>query len=250
MLGIIDSDIDADSKEAKLKQFSAWSGYVRNQFRDFRVAQVSSRFKAEPVSPIDLITEPEWFPTTQAITLRPDNLVIPALAGRRTLRPVLGISTNLIYDVTYIPHYGLTSIPSFSLEYYPLRSHHFTFGADVEWPMWQHWEDHRFLQIQNIGLWSRYYFKRQGDRFHGFYMAKVWEHPWDLATNGCSARAVSSWIWVSPEAFSGRDTTPTSTVSTPRSAITTITTGILICSWNATTASSGEDRCVRISLSA
>lgn len=171
MLGIIDSDIDADSKEAKLKQFSAWSGYVRNEFRDFRVAQVSSKYKAEPLPSIDLITEPEWFPTTQAITLRPDNLVIPALAGRRTLRPVLGISTNLIYDVTYIPHYGLTSIPSFSLEYYPLRSHHFTFGADVEWPMWQHWEDHRFLQIQNIGLWSRYYFKRQGDRFHGFYMS-------------------------------------------------------------------------------
>ena len=85
------------------------------------------------------------------------------------LRPVLGLSTNLLYDLTYIPHYGVTSIPSFSLEYYPARGH-WTVGADVEWPMWRHYEDHRFLQVNNITLWTRRYFKPRDGRYRGGYL--------------------------------------------------------------------------------
>ena len=91
------------------------------------------------------------------------------LAAQGPLRPVLGVSTNLAYDVTYIPHYGLTSIPSFSLEFYPLAGK-FTFGADVEWPMWKHPQEHRYLQVNNLTLWSRYYFKPVPGRFRGWYL--------------------------------------------------------------------------------
>ena len=93
----------------------------------------------------------------------------PAMQARKTLRPVLGISTNLLYDITYIPNYGLTSIPSFSLEYYPSRGH-WTVGADVEWPMWRHWNVHKFMQINNITLWTRRYFKPVDGRFRGLYL--------------------------------------------------------------------------------
>lgn len=92
------------------------------------------------------------------------------ISHRKTLNPVFGLSTNLIYDVTYVPGYGLTSIPSFSLEYYPGRNKHFTFGADVEWPMWVHYDTHEFMQINNITLWTRCYFRSKVDRFRGFYM--------------------------------------------------------------------------------
>ena len=68
---------------------------------------------------------------------------------RAVIRPVIGISTNLPYDITYIPGYGLTSIPSFSLEFYPAKGK-FTFGADVEWPMWRHPENHRYMQVNNL----------------------------------------------------------------------------------------------------
>ena len=85
------------------------------------------------------------------------------------IRPILGVSTNIPYDITYIPHYGVTSIPSFSLEYYPARGH-YTVGADVEWPMWQHWNDHRFFQVNNITLWVRRYFKPVDIRFKGVYL--------------------------------------------------------------------------------
>ncbi|MBP5487989.1 MAG: DUF3575 domain-containing protein, partial [Bacteroidales bacterium] len=83
--------------------------------------------------------------------------------------PVLGVGTNLLYDLTYIPNYGLTSIPSVSVEYYP-ESGKYTIGADIEWPNWRHEGEHRFLQIHNIGLWGRYYFKPEQYRFNGFYL--------------------------------------------------------------------------------
>ena len=83
--------------------------------------------------------------------------------------PVVAVSTNLIYDLTYIPGYGLTSIPSFSLEYYPAAGR-WTFGADVEWPMWQHFDTHRFMQINNLTLWGRRYFQPKDESFKGLYL--------------------------------------------------------------------------------
>lgn len=97
-------------------------------------------------------------------------LDIPSVAVRQSgLRPVFGLSTNLPYDITYVPGYGVTSIPSFSLEYYPARGR-WTVGADVEWPMWRHYESHRFFQVNNITLWTRRYFKESQGRFKGGYL--------------------------------------------------------------------------------
>ena len=87
----------------------------------------------------------------------------------KPLIPVVAVSTNLLYDLTYIPGYGLTSIPSFSLEYYPYAGH-WTVGADVEWPMWQHFDTHRFMQINNITLWGRRYFQPKDGSFKGLYL--------------------------------------------------------------------------------
>lgn len=84
-------------------------------------------------------------------------------------KPLLGVSTNLIYDATFIPHYGFTSVPSFSIEYYPDRGN-WTFGADVDWSHWLHYEGHRFNQIHNITLNARRYFKSGEDSFKGLYL--------------------------------------------------------------------------------
>ncbi len=35
----------------------------------------------------------------------------------RTRTPVMAISTNIPYDITWIPEYGITSIPSFTAEF-------------------------------------------------------------------------------------------------------------------------------------
>ena len=86
--------------------------------------------------------------------------------------PILGISTNLPYDITWVPGYGVTSIPSLSVEFYFKNWKHFTLGADVEWPMWKHWDSHRFMQINNITLWTRRYFRTRAceESVKGFYL--------------------------------------------------------------------------------
>ena len=109
MLGIIDSDIDADSKEAKLKQFSAWSGYVRNQFRDFRVAQVSSLYpknqskrdqerlqsvQPAPVSGIVRPAEQLWRP-------------LPVQEESSAWKTIFAVKTNLAYDALTMLNYAI-----------------------------------------------------------------------------------------------------------------------------------------------
>lgn len=109
MLGIIDSDIDADSKEAKLKQFSAWSGYVRNQFRDFRVAQVSSLYpksqsnrdqeQLQPVQPAPMSgivrpVEQLWRP-------------LPVQEESYAWKTIFAVKTNLAYDALTMLNYAI-----------------------------------------------------------------------------------------------------------------------------------------------
>ncbi len=109
MLGIIDSDIDADSKEAKLKQFSVWSGYVRNQFRDFRVAQVSSLYprsqsnrgqeQLQPVQPAPMSgivrpVEQLWRP-------------LPVQEESYAWKTIFAVKTNLAYDALTMLNYAI-----------------------------------------------------------------------------------------------------------------------------------------------
>ena len=124
--------------------------------------------------------------------------------GRRMGTPIIGISTNLIYDATWIPHYGFTSVPSFSLEYYPAQGH-WTFGADVDWSHWLHYPEHRFNQIHNITLHARRYFKEGDFGFHGLYLmgglnavqyGLGWDqHGWEGEGAGISAGIGHKWNW-------------------------------------------------------
>ena len=129
----------------------------------------------------------------------PDQPVAPAKGT-----PVIGLSTNVLYDATYIPHYGFTSIPSFSLEYYPAGGN-WTYGADVEWSHWLHYPEHRFNQIHNITLHTRRYFKSGEDGFRGLYLLGSlnatqyglgWdEHGWEGEGLGLSAGIGHKWNW-------------------------------------------------------
>ena len=102
-------------------------------------AKESSEAKepAEAKAPADTVAAKPLIDSTLSQTLPPETTqeesgqtadIKPFKRHER--KPLLGVSTNLIYDATYIPHYGFTSVPSFSLEYYPDRGH-WTFGADV-----------------------------------------------------------------------------------------------------------------------
>ena len=129
---------------------------------------------------------------------------VPEFIAEREGTPVIGISTNLIFDATWIPNYGFTSVPSFSLEYYPARGH-WTFGADVDWSHWLHYPEHRFNQIHNITLHARRYFKTGEEGFKGLYLKGSlnafeyglgWDqHGWEGEGLGIGAGIGHKWNW-------------------------------------------------------
>lgn len=205
-LEVIGADAPADRKEADLRALPSWQRYYRSLFPDFRAAVISPDFNAERLTR-EVVGVPElsWDAQALSVRLAEDRLDVPQLTRRpRTLRPVFGLSTNLAYDITYVPNYGLTSIPSVTLEYYPARTRHFTFGLDFECPMWQHWDEHRFLQVNNLTLWTRRYFRKRDDRFRGLYLlANVnlarfgigWEaHGWEGEGIGGSLGLGCKWV--------------------------------------------------------
>ena len=162
-LSIIDESLSLPERKKALRSHPNWRQIVNKKLPPLRYARLE--LTRESLSSFTL--ENPLFPVPQ------QTLQVPQLITETTklpsIRPVIGVSTNLLYDLTYIPHYGLTSIPSFSLEYYPSRGH-YTVGADVEWPMWRHHEDHRFMQVNNLTFWVRRYFRATDGRFRGGYL--------------------------------------------------------------------------------
>ncbi len=139
----------------------------------YSLEEPEEEVKGEPAT---VTEEPAAQPDTTAVApsevfIPSPELVSPApeSAAKRRFSPVIGISTNLLFDATYIPNYGFTSVPSFSLEYYPARGH-WTFGADVDWSHWLHYDTHKFNQIHNITLHTRRYFKSGDNGFKGLYL--------------------------------------------------------------------------------
>ncbi len=118
---------------------------------------------AQPDTTAVAASEASFVPSLELVSPAPES------TAKRRFSPVIGISTNLLFDATYIPNYGFTSVPSFSLEYYPARGH-WTFGADVDWSHWLHYDTHRFNQIHNISLHTRRYFKSGENGFKGLYL--------------------------------------------------------------------------------
>ena len=149
----------ADANESAAAQTSTASDTSAAETTQASDSTLSAQAEAEGTAPVDSSAAAEALSPEAAATE----------AAERTRIPVVAVSTNLIYDLTYIPGYGLTSIPSFSLEYYPAAGR-WTFGADVEWPMWQHFDTHRFMQINNITLWGRRYFQPKDESFKGLYL--------------------------------------------------------------------------------
>lgn len=74
-------------------------------------------------------------------------------------REYLSVKTNLLFDFAYMPGYDrFCPIPNVAIEYYPLYGH-FTFGASFDCPWWQDYWSHKYFQVRNYQLETRYYFK-------------------------------------------------------------------------------------------
>ena len=79
-------------------------------------------------------------------------------------REWLSIKTNLLFDFAYMPGYDrFCPIPNLAIEYYPVKGH-FTYGASFDGPWWQNYDAHKYFQLRNYQIHTRYYL-RDGSLF-------------------------------------------------------------------------------------
>ena len=77
-------------------------------------------------------------------------------------RELLSVKSNLLFDFAWVPGYDdWCPLPNVAIEYYPLHGH-FTYGASFDCPWWQHYWEHKYFQVRNYQIDTRYYF-RSGD---------------------------------------------------------------------------------------
>lgn len=97
---------------------------------------------------------------------RPQNvhadIAYPEPVAAEPRRELLSIKSNLLFDVAYMPGYDrFCPIPNVAIEYYPLHGH-FTYGASFDCPWWQDYNAHKYFQVRNYQIHTRYYL-RSGD---------------------------------------------------------------------------------------
>lgn len=75
-------------------------------------------------------------------------------------RELMSVKTNLLFDLAYMPGYNrFCPIPNVAIEYYPLHGH-FTYGASFDGPWWKHYSKHKYFQLRNYQVHTRYYLRR------------------------------------------------------------------------------------------
>lgn len=95
-------------------------------------------------------------------------------------RELMSVKTNLLFDLAYMPGYNrFCPIPNVAIEYYPLYGH-FTYGASFDGPWWKHYSKHKYFQLRNYQVHTRYYLRRgdieerkpgEGAAFKGFFFS-------------------------------------------------------------------------------
>lgn len=71
---------------------------------------------------------------------------------------ILSVSTNLLYDAFYMPHFGWAPMWNAELEYYPKKGN-WTLLAAFTSPYYHRWSKQKFFQIRDYHLEVRRYFK-------------------------------------------------------------------------------------------
>lgn len=149
---------------------------LQKHYRYLRCLEITLFYRNPvPVGPIrrDSVAAVQGTPVPAGVSV-PHGRGISPPPQEKPLHPVLAVSTNLLFDICYIPGYGLTSIPNVKLEYYPRSAGRWSAGISLDWPMWRHPAEHRYFQIQNISLHARWYWgRRHVDDRRGPYLTAI-----------------------------------------------------------------------------
>lgn len=172
-----------------------WKHLLTNYFPDLRAARIMLVFNKK--QPVEVVTQPVVeepvveAPVTAAVVLDE-----PEVLPRREF---LSVKTNLLFDVAYVPGYNRwCPIPNVAVEYYPKKGH-LTYGASFDFPWWQDYDAHKYFQIRNYQLETRYYLRRgdlssnppgEGAAFRGLYL-QAYAH---VALFGICFDADRGWV--------------------------------------------------------
>ena len=169
------------------RQGTLWRRLFREYFPRLRAARVVLFFKAPRTYAQQVALEVPPLPAirpylTDSLVL-PENppMTLPVKQSplRIPRRELLSVKSNLLFDFAYVPGYNRwCPIPNVAIEYYPKHGH-FTYGASIDFPWWQHYHEYKFFQIRNYQLEARYYFRSgdisknppgEGAAFRGLYV--------------------------------------------------------------------------------
>ena len=146
-----------------------WNRMLKKYFPMLRAVRIMAINRdLVDVVPTPTLAQPLPYisPLFLGITEKPEPImvVVPFVQPQTKLprRELWSIKTNLLLDFAYMPGYDrFCPIPNVSVEYYPLHGH-FTYGASFDGPWWQHYNAHKYFQLRNYQLFTRYYL-RSGD---------------------------------------------------------------------------------------
>ena len=177
------------SKMKSIQGGALWKRLLNTYFPELRTAKVMLFFSLNKGRiRIPKFPKVNYYPSVDMSTLSAPSLkdfvpyVEPAKDEPR--RELLSVKTNLLFDFAYVPGYDrFCPIPNVAIEYYPMHGH-FTYGASLDFPWWQHYWQHKYFQIRNYQLEGRYYFRSgdvrergygNGQAFTGWYV-KAYAH--------------------------------------------------------------------------
>ena len=186
-----------------------WKRLLNNYFPSLRTASIVLLFRHHPKPAPDLAEAPAVEAPVAEETPEPVVAVEPAIEAPAAVvydepqllprREFLSVKSNLLFDVAYVPGYDRwCPIPNIAVEYYPKKGH-FTYGASIDFPWWQDYDAHKYFQIRNYQLESRYYLRPgdmssnppgEGAAFRGLYL-QAYAH---VALFGICFDADRGWV--------------------------------------------------------
>ena len=165
-LRALDSSVPAGSDEAVLRALPTFRNIVNQHLPKLRYASI------DMLPTIYAI--PSWDTSYDLLAVNPDTLQIPEVepceipvvdtVASYIYRPVLGVSTNLLYDVILTPNVSLEL---------PLGMR-WSVLAEYDFPWWVTSDNRRAWQILKWDLGARYWFGRRSPDYHdlltGFFL--------------------------------------------------------------------------------
>ena len=165
-----------------------WRYLLQNYFPEMRAVRIMAIDKKRVETPLPQIKDFSLEKTLFPLDLNIDPSILtgkvkletPTLPMVENRQEWMSIKSNLLFDFAYMPGYErFCPIPNVAVEFYPLHGH-FTYGASFDGPWWQDYDAHKYFQVRNYQIHTRYYLKSgdiekrppgEGAAFKGLYFS-------------------------------------------------------------------------------